>query len=207
MMLALTPEPAAASSAPPSSRGHGTRDHGRERDLYEAIRHGDEAHAADIHAELLPAVEATLRRVLGSPYRNHRELARRSLEAIIVELSAHPSPERCSLQAWATTIAARVALDALCAREGGGESIGWGDASPRASDTGVRAASPGSAIDRLRWLLTELPRPQAEAILLCDVMGLAPSEIAVTLCVGTEHVRRLLLAGHERLVRQMSAES
>jgi DNA-directed RNA polymerase specialized sigma24 family protein len=202
MMPALTPEPTGASRALSSGLEHGT-----ESVLYEAIRHGDEAHATAIHAGLLPAIEATLRRVLGSPYRNHRELARRSLEAVIVELSAHPNPERCSLQAWATTIAARVALDALCARAGRGESIGWGDSMAQASDTGVRAASPGSAIDRLRWLLTELPRPQAEAILLCDVMGLSPSEIATTLRVGLEHVRRLLLAGHERLVRQMSGES
>jgi DNA-directed RNA polymerase specialized sigma24 family protein len=202
MMPALTPEPTAASPAPPSRL-----DRRAERALYEAIRHGDEAHAAEIHAGLLPAIEATLRRVLGSPYRHHRQLAQRSLEAIIVELSAHPSPERCSLQAWATTIAVKVALDALCAREGHRDGIAWGDSPERASDTGVRAASPGSAIDRLRWSLTELPRSQAEAILLCDVMGLSPSEIAVTLHVGLEHVRRLLLAGHERLVRQMSGES
>jgi DNA-directed RNA polymerase specialized sigma24 family protein len=203
MQLALTPESTAA--APASSP---SRDRRAERALYEAIRHGDEAHAGQIYAGLLPAVEATLRRVLGFPYRDHDELARRSLEAIILELSCHPSPYSCSLDAWATTFAAKVALDTLCARsQRRDESIAWGDSMARASGVDARAAAPGSAIDRLRWLLTELPRQQAEVILLCDVMGLAPSEVAITLHVGLEHVRRLLSAGHERLARQMSLES
>jgi DNA-directed RNA polymerase specialized sigma24 family protein len=203
MLLALTPEPTAASPAPVS-----LPDRRAERALYEAIRHGDEAHAAEIYSSLLPAVEATLRRVLGYPYRDHGELAQRSLEGIIVELACHPNPHRCSLEAWATTFAARVALDTLSERaQRRGESIAWGDSMAQTVDTGVHAAAPGSAIDRLRWLLTELPRQQAEAILLCDVMGLAPSEVAITLRVGLEHVRRLLSAGHERLARQMSRES
>jgi DNA-directed RNA polymerase specialized sigma24 family protein len=201
MLLALTPEPTAASPAPVS-----LPDRRAERALYEAIRHGDEAHAAQVYAGLLPAVEATLRRVLGYPYRDHAELAQRSLEKVIVELAGHPSPHCCSLEAWAMTFAAKVALDALSERaQRRSESIAWGDS--MAVDTGVHAAAPGSAIERLRWLLTELPRQQAEAVLLCDVMGLTPSEVAVTLRIGLEHMRRLLSAGHARLARQLSRES
>ena len=61
-----------------------------------------------------------------------------------------------------------------------------------------------SAIDRLRWLLAGLPPQQAEAIVCCDVMGLALRDVAVTSRVGVDQVRRRLAAGHERLARQMA---
>ena len=68
----------------------------------------------------------------------------------------------------------------------------------------AQALSAGSAIDRLRWLLAELPPQQAEAIVLCDVMGVSEREVAVTSRVGIDRIRRQLAAGHERLARQMA---
>ncbi len=77
----------------------------------------------------------------------------------------------------------------------------------RSASDATGGASAGSAVDRLRWLLTELPRQQAEAVVLCDVMGLSAAEAAQTLCLGLERLRRLLSAAHERLARLMSTEA
>jgi RNA polymerase sigma factor (sigma-70 family) len=198
MLVALTSEAGAPTIARPSA-AH------LERLLLDAIRRGDEREAPRVYASLLPAVQTTLLRVLGGPDRQHRELTQRSIEQVIVELVQHPSPEQCGLAVWATASAARVALDVLRARTNRRDiEVSWGDAmlQPLAEDAHV--AAQGSAIDRLRWLLAELPPQQAEAIVLCDVMGLDPSDVAVTLRVGVDHVRRRLRAGHERLARQMA---
>jgi RNA polymerase sigma-70 factor, ECF subfamily len=201
MLLALTPE----SSGAPATRLR-TNAAGVERALYEAIQHGDERQASQVYASLLPPVQATLLRVLGCPYKNHRELTQRSIEQVILELSSHPNPWACRLEAWATTAAARVALDVLRVRAQRNDvEVSWGDAMSTHGGHDGQGASAGAAIDQLRWLLGELPRQQAEAVVLCDVMGLDTADAAVTLHVGLEHVRRLLSAGHERLARQMAA--
>jgi DNA-directed RNA polymerase specialized sigma24 family protein len=203
MLLALSPESAAAPQV--SARSGAVR---VERALYDAIRHGDERQAPQVYASLLPAVQATLLRVLGGPHRHHRELTRRSIEQVILELARHPSPWSCRLETWATTSAARVALEVLRARvQTRAVDVAWGDAlaHPVANDSQPTPA--GSAIDQLRWLLAELPQQQAEVVVLCDVMGLDANEVAVTLHVGVDHVRRLLSAGHERLARQMAGRA
>jgi hypothetical protein len=98
MLLALTPESARTTSA-----GSPTNAIGVQRALYDAIQSGDDSQAAQVYGSLLPAVQATLLRVLGGPYRNHRELTRRSIEQVIALLSRHPRPWECRLGAWATT--------------------------------------------------------------------------------------------------------
>ena len=171
----------------------------------EAIRCGDEKLAPQVYASLLPAVHATLARVLGAPGR-HEQLTGRCIERIIAEVSSHPSPWVCKLEVWATAVSSRVALDVLRSRaRARSVEVSWGDTMALASgDEHRTGGSPGSAIDRLRWLLAELPLPQAEAVLMCDVMGLVPTEVAVILGVGLEHIRRLLCAGHERLSRALT---
>jgi RNA polymerase sigma-70 factor (ECF subfamily) len=201
MLLALTPESAGAPHA--SVRASAVD---LERGLYDAIRRGDERQASQVYASLLPAVQATLLRVLGCPFRNHRELTQRSIEQVIVELSRHPRPWACRLAAWATTSAARVALEVLRARARGQDvELPGGDV--QAQPVAERPGRPGfasPASDQLRWRLAQLPRQQAEAVVLCDVMGLDAADVAVTLRVGVDHIRRLLSAGHERLARQMA---
>jgi DNA-directed RNA polymerase specialized sigma24 family protein len=202
VLVALTPE--ALGAAPSGTR---PSPHEVERPLLEAIRRGDARQAPQVYASLLPAVQTTLLRVLGSADRQHRELTQRSIEQVIADLVQHPSPWLCRLDVWATTGAARVALDVLRAhvtpaRDG---KASWGDARAFAPDAHVPAL--GSAIDRLRCLLAELPPQQAEAVVLCDVMGLEPGDVAVTSGVGLDQVRRWLAAGHERLARQMELQT
>jgi len=201
MLLALTPESAGATTAVRASSTAVL-----ERAVYDAIQRGDERQASQVNKSLLPAIQETLLRVIGAPDENHRALTQRSIEHVILELSRHPGPWVCRLDVWASTAAARVALDVLAARaRGRGVEVSWGDASAApARDTGGRSTS-GTAVDRLRWLLTELPRQQAEAVVLCDVMGLSVTDVALTLGVAVERLERLLSAGHERLARMMAS--
>lgn len=199
MLLALTPD-----SAPQAVVASRPRSAEVERTLMDAIRSGDERLAAQVYAGLLPSVSGTLGRVLGVPCRGREQLTQRSLELAITEICRHASPWVCKLEIWACASAARIALEVLRHRANApGAEVAWGDTMAQTSGDD-RSASPGSAIDRLRWLLAELPPQQAEAVVLCDVMGLVPTEVAVVLGVGLEHVRRLLAAGHERLSRALS---
>jgi DNA-directed RNA polymerase specialized sigma24 family protein len=201
--VALTRE--AVGAAPASARPSPVV---AERRLLDAIRRGDERQAPQVYASLLPAVQTTLLRVLGGPDRQHRELTQRSIEQVIAELVQHPSPWLCRLDVWATTSAARVALDVLRARMNRRDvEVSWGDAMAQPLTSDAHVPAPGSAIDRLRWLLAELPPQQAEAIVLCDVMGLEPGDVAVTSGVGVDPIRRRLAAGHARLARQMAFET
>ena len=199
MLLALTPE----SVASPAERADALADVS-ERALFDAIHRGDELRAPQVFAALLPGVQATLRRVLGSTAPNQGELVQRCMERIIGELAGHGAPWVCSLQVWATSVTSQVALDVLRGRSRErGVEVAWGDAMAASREGGDRALGGASPIDRLRWLLGELPRQEALCVVLCDVMGLRTPEVAVTLCVGLEHVKRALAAGHERLSRLM----
>lgn len=202
MLLALTPDSTAAS---PSAALARPRSVPPERALIEAIRSGDERLAPQVYASLLPAVHATLARVLGTPGRAAEQLTGPCIERIITQISSHPSPWVCKLEVWATAVSARVALEVLRGRgRTRGVEVSWGDTMALASGDEQRAGNPGSAVDRLRWLLAELPVQQAEVVLMCDVMGLVPTEVAVILGVGLEHLRRLLRAGHQRLSRSLA---
>lgn len=202
MLLALTPDSTSASASAALTRPRAVPP---ERALLDAIRSGDERLAPQVYASLLPSVHATLARVLGTPGRAPEQLTGRCIERIIAEVSSHPSPSVCKLEVWATAVSARVALDLLRSRaRARSVEASWDDTMAHASGDEQRAGSPGSAIDRLRWLLAELPLQQAEAVLMCDVMGLVPTEVAVILGVGLEHIRRLLCAGHERLSRALT---
>jgi DNA-directed RNA polymerase specialized sigma24 family protein len=185
MLLALTPDSVASAPATVWPRAAS-----RERALMDAIRSGDERLAGEIHAALLPTVHATLGRVLGPSCDGHEWLIQRSIEQIITALGCHPSPWVCKLEAWAAATTARLALDVLRSRA-------------RSRSAEPKAAAPGSALERLRWLLAELPPQHAEAVVLCNLMSLAPTEVAVILGVGLEHVRRLVSAGRERLSRAL----
>jgi RNA polymerase sigma-70 factor, ECF subfamily len=199
MQLALTPEP--VTSADPADTAAVDVS---ERALFDAVARGDERRAPQLFAALLPAVQGTLRRILGVTAPNQRELAQRCLEQIVVELANHGAPWVCSLEVWAIRVAAQVALDVLRGRaRGPGVEVSGADPRTESRTGDDRAVGAGSPIERLRWLLGELPRQQALCVVSCDVMGLRVPEVAVTLNVGIEHVQRALAAGHERLSRQM----
>lgn len=201
MLVALTRE--TGGVAPTSARPSAVL---VERRLLDAIQRGDEGEASRVYASLLPAVQATLLRVLGGPDRQHRELTQRSIEQVILAVARHPSPWDCRLEVWASASAARVALDVLRARVRRVDAEAWCVEAPPSRFKDSSLQGPASAIHRLRWLLAELPEQLAEAIVLCDVMGLTPGDVAVTLRVDVEHVLRRLSAGHQSLARQMAAE-
>src|SRR5262252_9072686 len=87
-----------------------------EEELFEGILRGDERIAVELYHRLLPAIEASLLRVLGRREADHEDLVQIAFEQLILTLSRQSYAQACSLKTWASSIAAHVALKALRSR-------------------------------------------------------------------------------------------
>lgn len=166
-----------------------------DKPIFDAILQGDERAAGAVTCRLLPVVEATLERLLGSRPRAHEALVRSSLARVIFEVARHPHPWVCQLSAWASGLSGLVALEALRARK----STCPSDAAAVRGE-----GAPGARIEQLRSMIAELRPWQAEVIVLHDVLGLPITQVAITLGVSIETVKSRLSLGRERLAARLA---
>jgi RNA polymerase sigma-70 factor (ECF subfamily) len=180
-------------------------------ELFEGIANGDERIARELYWQLLPAVEAALFRVLGRREPDHDDLVQSSFEQIVITLARRRYTRACSLNTWASTIAANVALKLLRSRYrqrtvfdtrlGDDEvaELAFGD------DDVERTVNERRSIERLRARLSELPAAQAEAVVLHDVMGHPLAEIATLTGASVAAAQSRLVRGRKELMASLSA--
>ena len=153
-------------------------------ELFEGITRGNAQLATELYRRLLPAVEATLFRVLGRREPEHEDLVQASFEQIILTLSERRYAQACSLKTWASTLTAHVALKALRSRcrqrKVFNTTLEPAEVTERTSgiDDVERSVALKRELEKLRGLLSELSPEQAEAVVLHDLMGHALGEIA-----------------------------
>ena len=181
-------------------------------ELFEGIASGDERIARELYRRLLPAVEGALYRVLGRREPEHEDLVQSSFEQIISTLAQRRYAQACSLNTWASTIAAHIALKSLRSRyrqrnvfdprlgaddvlelTSGGEDV-------------ERTVSERRELERLRLRLSELPSAQAEAVVLHDLMGHPLAEIATITGASVAAAQSRLVRGRKELLARMSAD-
>jgi RNA polymerase sigma-70 factor (ECF subfamily) len=178
--------------------------------LFEGIARGDERIAAEVYRRLLPAVEATLYRVLGRREPEHEDLVQSSFEQIILTLSERRYAQACSLKTWASTITAHVALKALRTRYRQRKLFNTlvepQEITERSSgDEDVeRNVALARELERLRGLLSEISPDQAEAVLLHDLMGHALAEIATITGVSIAAAQSRLVRGRKELSARLA---
>jgi RNA polymerase sigma-70 factor, ECF subfamily len=181
-------------------------------DLFQGIVAGDERIARELYRRLLPAVESALYRVLGRREDDHEDLVQSSFEQIVVTISQRRYAQACSLNTWASTIAAHTALKSLRARYRRRRVF---DARPAPDelaefatddDDVERIVSERRALDRLRERLSELPAAQAEAVLLHDLMGRPLAEIATLTGASIAAAQSRLVRGRKELLARLSAD-
>jgi RNA polymerase sigma-70 factor (ECF subfamily) len=179
-------------------------------ELFEGIASGNERIAAELYRRLLPSVEGALYRVLGRREPEHEDLVQTAFEQIILTLSERRYAQACSLNTWASTLAAHVALKALRSRSrqrnvfnmkvepaelselpGGGEDV-------------ERAVGHRREIARLRGILAELPPAQAEAVVLHDLMGHPLAEIASITGASIAAAQSRLVRGRKELAARLA---
>jgi len=163
------------------------------------------AHEA-LYDMLLPVVARTLQRVLHETSSDYEDLVQTSFERIVRTLMGDRSARVVSLEAWAGSIAAHVALDALRAKIRERRLFDRDDAS------GATEMVVNPNMDRqldarrqLVWLqrtLTRMKADQAETIILHDVLGHDLAEIALMTGASEAAAQRRLSRGHQELLRR-----
>jgi RNA polymerase sigma-70 factor, ECF subfamily len=169
------------------------------------------AHAA-LYDQLYPVVARTLEKILRDSSGDYEDLVQVSFERIVRTLLGERRPTVANLAAWASSIAAHVALDALRGRARERRLFERGKAGISPVE---RVAAPSlerqlEARQKLEWLQHTLGRmnaDQARTVLLHDVLGHGLSEIAALMGVTVAAAQRRLSRGHQELLRRAARHS
>jgi RNA polymerase sigma-70 factor, ECF subfamily len=169
------------------------------------------AHAA-LYDQLYPVVARTLEKLLRDSSFDYEDLVQVTFERIVRTLIGERRAPVANLFAWASSIAAHVALDALRRRARERRLFERGSAS--FSLVG-RVAAPSlerqlEARQKLDWLqhtLSRMNADQARTMVLHDVLGHGLNEIASIMGVTVAAAQRRLSRGHQELLRHAAARS
>lgn len=167
------------------------------------------AHAA-LFDLLYPVVGRTLHKILRDRSGDYEDLVQISFERIVRSLVGERRTQVVSLTAWAGSIAAHVALDALRGRTRERRLF---EREAAATPRLERVASGNleqqlEARQQLEWLqkmLAHMSPDQAQTVLLHDVLGHGLSDIAAMMGVTVAAAQRRLSRGHQELLRRAAA--
>ena len=201
--LRVLPGGAGGSQARPAS----------DEELIEAFERGDRVVAEQLYDRLIGVVDGTLYRVLGCRSHDHDDLVQSAFEQIMITLSRRRFARACSLSAWASTVTAHVALNALRSRRRERNVVDRGrdpefeTQRAHAVEDVERQAGAREELERLRGHLSDLGDAKATALLLHDVLGHELAEIAVLTGVSVAAAQSRLVRGRKELHRRMSRQT
>lgn len=181
-----------------------------DEELIEAFERGDRDVAEQLYDRLIGVVEGTLYRVLGARGVDHDDLVQAAFEQIVMTLARRRFARACSLSAWASTVTAHVALNALRSRrrERGvldricDPEVETGRA--HAKDNVEQQAGAREQLERLRQHLAAMDPAKAATVLLHDVLGHDLAEIAVLTGASVAAAQSRLVRGRRELRRRMT---
>lgn len=167
------------------------------------------AHAA-LYDLLFPVVARTLQKILRDSSGDYEDLVQVSFERIVRTLTGERRVEVVSLSAWAGSIAAHVALDALRSRSRerrlfARESPGFSPADRVPAPNLEQKLEARQKLAFLQETLSRMNADQAQTLILHDVLGHGLGEIAAIMGVTLAAAQRRLSRGHQELLRRASA--
>lgn len=202
------PHSAGPHSAGPHSAGGATRagttldDH----ELLARVREGDESSASAFCVRLAPRVRGTIRRLLGAADSDREDLEQLTMVAIVEGLDRYRA--ECSLDAWASSIAAHVVykhirrrtlerkhFDFTCEDDDG--------ESPMSFEGALIARD---LMHRIRGLLFSMDPDRAWAFLLHDLCHLDLREVASVTGVSVAAAQKRLVRGRAELHERIAAD-
>lgn len=167
------------------------------------------AHAA-LYDLLFPVVARTLQKILRDSSGDYEDLVQVSFERIVRTLTGERRVEVVSLSAWAGSIAAHVALDALRSRsrerrlfERDGTGLLLADRVPAPNLEQKLEARQNLAF--LQDTLSRMNAEQAQTLILHDVLGHGLAEIASIMGVTVAAAQRRLSRGRQEFLRRAAA--
>jgi RNA polymerase sigma-70 factor (ECF subfamily) len=186
-------------SATPSNRAHA--------EVLRGVVVGEPWADEALYDTLYPIVAAALQKILHRPV-DYEDLVQSSFERIVRTLHRPGALEIENLGAWASTIAARVALDALRSRSRERGVFDRQGAPLRTIEEASYGPDPEHQIhvrQELQWLqgqLADMNAEQAEVMLLHDVLGFELSEIARVTGTSAAAAQKRLSRAHLELRRR-----
>jgi RNA polymerase sigma factor (sigma-70 family) len=167
-------------------------------ELVAAVRAGDEAAAGAFHDRLRPRVEGTIRRLIGRGDADTEDLGQLAMISLIEGVDRYRG--ECSLDAWASTVAAHVVYKHIRRRKLERRVFSAPpDAEPACGLNASRAIVARQLVQRARELLGCLSEEKAWTFLLHDVCGFDLREIASITGVTSTAAQGRLVRGRREL--------
>ncbi|MEO6419143.1 MAG: RNA polymerase sigma factor [Polyangiaceae bacterium] len=173
-------------------------------ELLAALRGADPSASTALHDRVRPQVDRTISRLLGRRDPDHADLAQLAMIELVYTIDRYRGD--CSLDAWTSTLTARVVYKQIRKRQTERRILGTLDAEDyvaRAPASTEREAIARNLMQRVRRHLSEIEENKAWTFLLHDVCGYDLQEIAQITGVSVTAAQTRLVRGrrevHERI--------
>jgi RNA polymerase sigma-70 factor (ECF subfamily) len=175
--------------------------------IVDGLLRNDERAAEALYDKCHQVVERAIIRVLRTRDADFDDLVQGVFERVLRTIHTRRYAGEFSLQKWASSIAANVAIDALRARHRASRRFLW-DA--EAAESSV-APGPGpdrrlearAEVERVQGALGRMKPELAEAFVLHDVFGHELTELAALLGIGVAAAQSRLSRGRRELMRRL----
>jgi RNA polymerase sigma-70 factor (ECF subfamily) len=175
-------------------------------ELLTAMRAADPSAATAFHDRVRPQVDRTVARLLGRRDADHEDLVQLAMIELVYTIDRYRGD--CSLDAWTSTLTARVVYKQIRRRRTERRIFGEIDPEDLVARSPVqldRAAVARSLMVRVRRHLEEIDENKAWTFLLHDVCGYDLQEIAQITSVSVAAAQTRLVRGrrelHERIAQ------
>ncbi len=204
-LVAPTPGSGASAGDAPSGTRRAAQPSGwDDNELVAAVRAGDESAATAFHDRLRPRVEATIRRLLGPRDSSTDDLGQLAMIALIEGIGRYRG--ECSLDSWASAVAARIVYKQIRRRRLERRVFAAPDQEARASIDPMRALVARDLVARARGLLGGVSEDKAWTFLLHDVCGFDLGEIAAITGVSLAAAQKRLVRGRREIHEKVAAD-
>ncbi len=176
-------------------------------ELLNALRAAEPSAATALHDRVRPQVDRTITRLLGRRDPDHADLAQLAMIELVYTIDRYRG--ECSLDAWTSTLTARVVYKQIRKRQTERRILGTLDAEDyvaRAAPSTDREAMARDLMQRVRKHLSAIEENKAWTFLLHDACGYDLQEIAEITGVTVAAAQARLVRGRREVHERIAAD-
>jgi RNA polymerase sigma-70 factor (ECF subfamily) len=176
-------------------------------ELLSALRASEPSAATALHDRVRPQVDRTITRLLGRRDPDHADLAQLAMIELVYTIDRYRG--ECSLDAWTSTLTARVVYKQIRKRQTERRILGSLDAEDyvaRSAPSTDREAMARDLMQRVRKHVAEIDENKAWTFLLHDACGYDLQEIAQITGVSVAAAQARLVRGRREVHERIAAD-